>query len=306
MRYIVTGALGFIGYHLCQELLNQGHEVVGVDDFSTGSLDNRDPRLEFYKYNVADYSWDFIDFDDDDYHGVFHLADNPGVNTVSKNPKSALLTPINTTASVGYLAEFLNCPIVFASSSEVYSLNTKYDYPIGRSNYALGKYAAENYLFAVDVPHMSARIFNTIGPRQRVDSGHAIPNFVRLLNNHLSPRVHLPATQTRVWQDVRETVEILINGIQYMYAIDETIGTVDVASNNEYSVFEMALFLADISGTGEEPIVVNPPKERKDDPKERKPDNDWIKEKGFLKNEYYIIDTLEWIWKEEKRATDTS
>ncbi len=197
MRYLVTGGAGFIGSHLCEALLAEGHEVCAFDDLSTGAADNVAPlrpnprfRLAVDSIFNAPHVAELIDQAD----VVFHLAASVGVFQIVESPVRTIETNIRGTEIVLSNAAKKKKLTVVASTSEVYGKSTKVPFSEeddcvigpsskGRWSYAASKlvdeFLALSYFKEKKLPTIVVRFFNTVGPRQTGRYGMVIPRFVR-------------------------------------------------------------------------------------------------------------------------------
>ncbi|MFE0021048.1 NAD-dependent epimerase/dehydratase family protein [Amycolatopsis sp. NPDC059021] len=196
MRFLITGGAGFIGSHLTEHLLGLDHEVVVLDDLSTGSERNLaavadDPRLRFVRGSVCDP--EAIEGCMSGVGAIFHLAAAVGVFTILDKPLDSLRTNLHGTETVLEAARRHDVPILVASTSEVYGKNTASglseddDRIVGsplksRWSYAEAKALDETLTYLYGVEHgmstVIVRLFNTVGPRQTGRYGMVIPRFV--------------------------------------------------------------------------------------------------------------------------------
>ncbi len=255
MRFLVTGGAGFIGGHLVESLLADKHEVVVIDDLSTGSLENlaavaSDDRLETI---VAD----ILDFPDltqvvASCDVVYHLAAAVGVELVVKDPVRTIMTNVHGTERVLNAAVGKSVRTIIASTSEVYGKSEKElfseddDLLIGpptrsRWSYACSKlideFMAMAYHKASQQPVVVARFFNTVGPRQTGRYGMVLPRFVKsaLSNDPLS--VYGDGRQTRCFCHVKDTVR----AIRALAGCDAALGQVfNIGSDRPCSINELA------------------------------------------------------------------
>ena len=229
MHVLVTGGAGFIGSHLVEKLLSQGHSVHVVDDLSTGSLDNIAPFLAHPKFvfNKADIvAWDGLWPAARAADQIYHLAAVVGVRRVLSDPIRVMATNIaGTERLLRAIAAGQHRPrVLIASTSEVYGFNGRVPqseademtYKAGnwtRWSYAVTKLAGEHFANAycreMQLPITSMRFFNMVGPRQRGDYGMVLPNFVRRAVRNLPIVVYGDGKQTRSFCDVRDGVRML-------------------------------------------------------------------------------------------------
>lgn len=223
MRALVTGAAGFIGSHLCRSLVERGWKVVGIDNLSTGTLDNLEAvPLTFVQADVA-AGLDHCDADRFDV--VFHLAARVGPTYVVHDRSGLLREHAVNTLAVISAAERMGARVVFTSSSEVYGCNTTTPFreddaiTLGapshpRWAYAASKLWCEHAILAWSEERggsgVIARLFNTVGARQSHQSGFVLPAFARaaLANERLE--VHGDGNQRRSFTHVDDAVRALI------------------------------------------------------------------------------------------------
>jgi len=276
-RILVTGGAGFLGSHLCERLLEDGNEVICLDNFFTASKENirhliRDNHFELIRHDVTIPVWLEVD-------QIYNLACPASpihyqYNAI-KTIKASVLGSINMLG----LAKRVNARILQASTSEVYGDPTVHpqteDYwgnanPIGpRSCYDEGKRVAEslfvNYKGQNNVDIRIARIFNTYGPRMHIDDGRVISNFIVQALRGEPITIYGEGTQTRSFCFVDDMVEALIR----MMEQEETNGPVNVGNPVEYSIRQIAELILELTGSKSE-MSYHPLPE--DDPLQRCPD----------------------------------
>ncbi|MBI4513262.1 MAG: SDR family oxidoreductase [Gemmatimonadetes bacterium] len=278
MRFIVTGGAGFLGSHVVERLLAQGHEVVAIDNLITGRWLNleplaRDGRLGFLQQDVTE----FIAVDGE-VHGVFHFASPASPGDYLALPIQTLkVGALGTHKALG-LARAKGARFLLASTSEVYGDPAVHPQPetywghvnpVGpRGVYDEAKRFAEALTMAYHRVHgletRIARIFNTYGPRMRPNDGRVVSNFiVQALRGE-------PLT---VYGDGRQTrsfcyVEDMLDGILRLFESDH-VGPVNLGNPDEHTVLELAELVREATGA-HVPIEHRPLPE--DDPKVRRPD----------------------------------
>ena len=311
MRILITGGAGFIGSHLGDYLLERGHEVIAMDNLSTGSTDNiahvaGHDRFRFIKHNVTDYIYVEGSLD-----AVLHLASLPSPVDYLNYPIQTLkVGALGTHKALG-LAKAKGARFLLASTSEVYGDPLEHpqseDYwgnvnPVGpRGVYDESKRFAEALAMAYHRYHgvetRIARIFNTYGPRMRIDDGRVVPNFIRQALTGEPLTVYDEGTRTRSFCYVSDLVEgmvrLLMSGEAY---------PVNLGNPREMTILEFAHKVREVTGSKSEIVFVQPRDERtKDDPMVRQPDIGkaekvlgWQPE---VKLEEGLAKTVEWFGK---------
>lgn len=284
MRILITGGAGFIGSHLCDNLLADGHTVMAMDNLSTGSTDNiahlaGNERFTFIKHDVTNYIYVPGHLD-----AVLHLASLPSpVDYLEKPIQTLKVGALGTHKTLG-LAKEKGARFLLASTSEVYGDPQVHPQPesywghvnpIGpRGVYDESKRFAEAMAMAYHRFHgvetRIVRIFNTYGPRMRLDDGRVVPNFVKqsLLGQPLT--VYGDGSQTRSFCYVDD----LVRGIVALLTSDE-VEPVNLGNPEEYSILEFAHLVNELTGSpaGVTLIDRSSLSERvEDDPKVRRPD----------------------------------
>ena len=278
MRVLVTGAAGFIGSHLCESLLARDCDVVGVDNFITGSPENlagvaTHRRFRFIEHNVTEY----IDVDGP-LDWVLHFASPASPRDYLELPIQTLKVGALGTHNALGLAKATQAGFLLASTSEVYGdplvHPQREDYwghvnPIGpRGVYDEAKRFAEAITMAYHRAHgvdtRIIRIFNTHGPRQRLDDGRAIPAFMTQALAGAPLTVFGDGSQTRSFQYISDLVEAV-----WLLMERGDSGPVNVGNPQEVTLLDLAKRIIRLSGSRSE-IVFRPLPE--DDPKVRQPD----------------------------------
>ncbi len=229
MRYLVTGGAGFIGSHLCEYLLEQGHRVHALDNLSTGRLENIDhltdhPRFELTVDSILNpFVMERLIQEAD---MVFHLAAAVGVKLIIDEPVSTMETNLEGAKTTLKLASRHGKKVLLTSTSEVYGKNSKLPFhedddcsygptTIGRWSYAYSKaldeFMALAYQQETGVPVIVTRLFNTVGPRQTGRYGMVIPRFIRqaLLGEPIT--VYGNGKQSRSFTFVGDVVKALVD-----------------------------------------------------------------------------------------------
>jgi len=285
MHVLITGAAGFLGSHLCEFLLKEGHSVTGMDNFITGSPENiahfsANERFSFIKHDVSEYI--FIPKRVD---AVLHFASPASPNPASPYGYPSL--PIQTmkagalgTHNTLGVAKSCNAKFLLASTSEIYGdplgHPQKESYwghadPIGfRSVYDEAKRFAEALTMAYHRFHSLdtriVRIFNTYGPRMRLDDGRVVPNFIMQALHNEPLTIYGDGSQTRSFCYVDD----LIQGIHRLLLSDEHL-PVNIGNPAEISILEFASVINELTGN-KAGIVYKKDKRLGDDPQRRQPD----------------------------------
>jgi dTDP-glucose 4,6-dehydratase len=277
-RYLVTGGAGFIGSHLCESFLNRGHEVLCMDNYSTGAKQNiggflKNPRFRFIDHNVSRY----IEVQEPlDY--ILHFASPASPVDYLELPIPTLKVGALGTHNTLGLAKAKGSVYLLASTSEVYGdplvrpQNEEYwgnVNPIGpRGVYDEAKRFAEAMTMAYHRYHglntRIVRIFNTYGPRMRLHDGRVVPNFIMQALTGEPLTVYGQGEQTRSFQYVDD----LIAGINKLLEIEHHL-PVNVGNPYEMTVLEFAKKIIELTGS-KSSIVYKPLPE--DDPQVRQPD----------------------------------
>jgi UDP-glucose 4-epimerase len=265
MRYLVTGGAGFIGSHLTEALINQGNQVMVVDNLSTGNLQNLSnvkEKISYIKGNILDKNIIEKLVAECDY--VVHLAAALGVLNIVNNPLSSLKTNLQGTEIILELADKYHKPVLIASTSEIYGKNDKVplseedDRIIGhplksRWSYSEAKAVDESlaYFYHLEnkLPIRIVRFFNTVGPRQVGHYGMVVPRFVSaaLKNEPLS--VYGSGDQIRCFCHVTDAVKALL----LVMDSDKAVGQVfNVGNNSQISIMELAKKVIEITGSKSE------------------------------------------------------
>ena len=277
MRILVTGGAGFIGSHLCERLLGEGHDVICLDNFFTGSKENIIHLMDNHHFEVVRH--DIVEPILLEVDRIYNLACPASPVHYQYNPVKTVKTSVMGTINMLGMAKRVKARILQASTSEVYGdpqiHPQKEDYwgnvnPIGiRSCYDEGKRVAETLMMdyhrqnKVDIRII--RIFNTYGPRMAENDGRVVSNFILQALRNQDITVYGDGSQTRSFCFVSDLVEGMIR----MMECDDFIGPVNLGNPVENTIREFAEKI--ISITGSSSGIINNPLPQ-DDPKQRRPD----------------------------------
>lgn len=278
MRVLITGAAGFLGSHLTDRFLRDGHEVVGLDNFITGSPDNiahltGNDRFKFVRHNISTETYVAGDLD-----GVLHFASPASPIDYLKLPIQTLKVGSYGTINALGIAKAKNARFFLASTSEVYGDPQEHPQretywgnvnPIGpRGVYDEAKRFAEAVTMAYHRHHgvdtRIVRIFNTYGPRMRPHDGRVVSNFIAQALNNEPITIYGDGSQTRSFCYVEDEVE----GLYQLFLRGDAM-PMNIGNPDEYTVKQIAELVIELTGSGST-IVYHPLPE--DDPKVRRPD----------------------------------
>jgi UDP-glucuronate decarboxylase len=277
-RILVTGGAGFLGSHLCDRLVQQGHDVICLDNFFTSQKSNvthllARPNFELIRHDVTHPLWLEVD-------EIYNLACPAAPGHYQYNPIKTMKTSVMGAINVLGMAKRCRAKVLQASTSEVYgdpdvhpqpesykgSVN-----PIGpRACYDEGKRAAETLFFdyrrSNKVNIRVVRIFNTYGPRMHPFDGRVVSNFIRQALAGQDITIFGDGEQTRSFCYVDDLVEAII---RMMNGPDDFPGPVNIGNPDEFTIRELAQLVIELSGSKSK-MVNRPP--LVDDPKQRQPD----------------------------------
>ena len=277
-RILVTGGAGFLGSHLCENLLSQGAQVICVDNFYTGSRNNvmkllSNPNFEVLRHDITMPL--FVEVD-----AIFNLACPASPIQYQKHPVQTIKTSVNGATNMLGLAKRLMVPIFQASTSEVYGSpevhpQTEaywgYVNPIGpRSCYDEGKRCAETLFFdyhrQYGIEIKVARIFNTYGPRMDPNDGRVVSNFIVQALTGKPITIYGRGDQTRSFCYVDDMVNAFVKLMDSPKAVT---GPVNLGNPHEISIGELATRIVSMTGSKSQIGYVDLPT---DDPPQRQPD----------------------------------
>ena len=283
-RTLVTGGAGFLGSFLCEKLLDQGHEVIALDNFYTGSRKNIShlldhPSFELIRHDIVEPILLEVDW-------IFNMACPASPIHYQYNPVKTVKTSVMGAINMLGLAKRVRARILQASTSEVYgdpeihpqqesywgSVN-----PIGlRSCYDEGKRVAETLMMdyhrqnQVDIKLV--RIFNTYGPRMHINDGRVVSNFIVAALKEEPLEIFGDGEQTRSFCYVSDLIDVILK----MMKKDDFIGPVNIGNPGEFTIRELAEKILKLTGSRSK-IQVR--QERSDDPVRRRPDISLAREK---------------------------
>ena len=278
MKILLTGAAGFLGSHISKKLIDNDHEVIGLDDLSTGSIKNiaqliNHPKYSFIEHDVRIPYQAKVD-------AILNFACPASPVNYQRDPVRTIETNFLGMINMLHLANETGARIIQASTSEIYGDPTqspqKESYwgnvnPIGiRSCYDEGKRAAETLCFdyrrQYNLDTRVIRIFNTYGPNMAIGDGRVVSNFIVQALRNESINIYGDGKQTRSFCYVSDLVE----GIYKLLLLDKNLDTpINLGNPNEFTILELANVIIEITNSKSE-IVSNPLPQ--DDPKQRCPD----------------------------------
>jgi len=278
MKVLLTGVAGFLGSHLAKKFILKGHQVIGVDDFSTGSLKNLDGILHENRFMLVKQDIrSEIKFEVD---LILNFACPASPKAYQLDPVKTIETSILGILNLCKLAKSTGARLIQASTSEIYGdpleNPQRESYwgnvnPIGiRSCYDEGKRAAETICFdykrQFGIDARIVRIFNTYGPNMAVDDGRVVSNFINQALKNEPLTVYGDGTQTRSLCFVSD----LIEGIYKISVLEKSIKTpINLGNPSEYSMYELAKKVVSLAGSTSK--ITNLPLPA-DDPRQRRPD----------------------------------
>jgi UDP-glucuronate decarboxylase len=309
-RILVTGGAGFIGSHLCERLLNEGNEIICLDNYFTGNrrnithlLDNH--NFELVRHDVTQTYYAEVD-------QIYNLACPASPIHYQYNPIKTIKTSVMGAINMLGLAKRVKATILQASTSEVYGDPDIHPQPerywgnvnpIGqRSCYDEGKRCAEtlfmDYHNQNHVKIKIIRIFNTYGPRMHPNDGRVVSNFIVQALKGEDITIYGDGTQTRSFQYVSDLLDGMV---QFMNLADEFTGPVNIGNPYEFTIFELAKKILELTGSSS--TIIHKPLPA-DDPTQRKPDITLAKQKlgweptvqleeGLIQTIAYFRETLQ-------------
>ncbi len=277
-RTLVTGGAGFLGSHLCERLLEKGHDVICVDNFFTGAKDNiahllTHPHFELLRHDVTFPL--YVEVDE-----IYNLACPASPIHYQRDPVQTTKTSVHGAINMLGLAKRIKARILQASTSEVYGDPEIHpqteDYwgkvnPIGlRACYDEGKRCAETLFFDYyrqhQVPIKVARIFNTYGPRMHPNDGRVISSFIVQALRSSPVTIYGDGSQTRSFCYVDDMIEAMVG---FMNAPNRLTRPLNLGNPTESSILELARMIIEMTNSSSRIVFESLPP---DDPRQRKPD----------------------------------
>lgn len=298
-KILVTGGAGFLGSHLCERLLNEGNDVLCVDNFYTGSKDNvkhllTHPHFELMRHDVTFPL--YVEVDE-----IYNLACPASPPHYQSDPVQTTKTSVHGAINMLGLAKRLKAKILQASTSEVYGDPEIHpqteDYwgrvnPVGiRSCYDEGKRCAETLFFDYWRQHQVdikvVRIFNTYGPRMDPNDGRVVSNFIMQALQGKDITIYGDGQQTRSFCYVDDLIDGII---RMMNGPEGFTGPVNIGNPGEYTMLELAQKIIQLTNSSSKLIFMPLPQ---DDPKQRRPDINLANKKLSWEPKILLIDGLE-------------
>ena len=284
-KILVTGGAGFLGSHLCEKLLNEGFEVLCLDNFYTGNKKNISHLLDNNMFELIRHDICFpiyLEIDE-----IYNLACPASPIHYQFDPVQTTKTSVHGAINILGLAKRVNAKVFQASTSEVYGDPIVHpqieEYwgnvnPIGeRSCYDEGKRCAETLFFDYNRQHKLkikvARIFNTYGPRMHPNDGRVVSNFIVQALNGTAITIYGDGSQSRSFCYVDDMIKAFTS---FMNTNDQIVGPINIGNPVEFTMLDLAKIIIDITGSSSKLIFQKLPK---DDPKQRRPDITQAKKK---------------------------
>jgi len=283
-RILVTGGAGFVGSHLCKRLLEEGNEVICLDNYFTGNKNNilellSNPFFELARHDIIHPYYAEVD-------EIYNLACPASPQHYQHNPIKTIKTSVLGAINILGLAKRVGAKVLQASTSEVYgdpSVHPQTEQywgnvnPVGiRSCYDEGKRCAEtlfmDYHNQNNVAIKIVRIFNTYGPNMNPSDGRVVSNFIVQALKGEDITIYGDGMQTRSFQYVDDLVEGMI---RMMSSNNDFLGPVNLGNPNEFTMIELAEHVIKLTKSNSKIIFMDLPK---DDPKQRQPDISLAKE----------------------------
>jgi|WetSurSiteA1Bulk_404760.scaffolds.fasta_scaffold00322_1 nucleoside-diphosphate-sugar epimerase len=309
-KILITGGAGFIGSHLCELLVHNGHSVVAIDNLTTGRLENivhllPMPGFQFVRENITNSQ--VLDRLTSEADLIVHLAAVVGVKLIVEDPVNTIATNIMGTEAVLTTANRYGCKVMLASTSEVYGKGSKVpfneedDCVMGPTSHSRWSYATSKaideflglaYYRQFGLPVVVMRFFNTVGPRQTGRYGMVIPRFVRQALSNEPITIYGDGEQSRCFADVAD----IIGAIYKLSSHPGAVGQVfNIGSTEEVTIRELAERV--ITATGSQSQIIYVPYEEAyspgfEDMRRRVPDLEKVYQLIGYKPTFSLDDTL--------------
>lgn len=277
-RILVTGGAGFLGSHICERLVDDGHDVICLDNFFTSQKSNVEHLMDHHNFELVRHDvthpiWLEVD-------EIYNMACPAAPGHYQYNPIKTMKTSVMGAINMLGMAKRCNAKILQASTSEIYGDPDVHPQPesyrgnvnpIGpRACYDEGKRAAETLFFDYhrknDVNIRVVRIFNTYGPRMHPFDGRVVSNFIRQAIADEDITIFGDGSQTRSFCYRDDLVEAII---RMMNGSDDFVGPVNIGNQGEFTIKELAEHVIELTGSKSEIVYRDLPA---DDPKQRQPD----------------------------------
>lgn len=267
MRVLVTGGAGFIGSHLCERLLKDGHMVDVIDDLSTGNIANlkncvNNEKFSFYNDSVINENIMYTLMDKSDM--IYHLAAAVGVQLIVDHPVRTIVTNIKGTEVVLEIAKKFQRKVLIASTSEIYGKSESFpfkeddDCVLGSTTYSRWSYACSKaideflglaYHRQFGLPVIIVRFFNTVGERQTGQYGMVVPRFVKAALSGGPLNIYGNGKQARCFAHVLD----IIDGMTALVNDSTSYGNVyNIGSTEEISIEDLAVKIKEMTGSSSE------------------------------------------------------
>jgi UDP-glucose 4-epimerase len=270
-KILVTGGAGFIGSHLCESLVHNGHQVVAIDNLTTGRLENIThllpmPGFQFVRETITNSQ--VLDRLTSEADIIIHLAAVVGVKLIVEDPVNTIATNIMGTESVLTTANRYGCKVMLASTSEVYGkgfkvpFNEEDDCVMGPTSHSRWAYATSKaideflglaYYHQFGLPVVVMRFFNTVGPRQTGRYGMVVPRFVRQALANEPITIYGDGEQSRCFADVADIVGAMVKLSTHPAAVGQVF---NVGSTEEVTIRQLAERVIQATGSQSKIIYV--------------------------------------------------
>ncbi|HEX9090506.1 MAG TPA: GDP-mannose 4,6-dehydratase [Anaerolineales bacterium] len=317
-KILVTGGAGFIGSHLCELLVHNGHQVVAIDNLSTGRLENIQhllPMAGFQFVRESINNSQVLDRLTSEADIIIHLAAVVGVKLIVEDPVNTIATNIMGTEAVLTTANRYGCKVMLASTSEVYGkgfkvpFNEEDDCVMGPTSHSRWSYATSKaideflglaYYHQFGLPVVVMRFFNTVGPRQTGRYGMVLPRFVRQALANEPITIYGDGEQSRCFADVADIIDATVKLASHPRAIGEVF---NIGSTQEVTIRELAEKV--IAATGSQSEITYVPYEEAyapgfEDMRRRVPDIEKVHQLIGYEPRFTLDDTLKRVIEYER------